>query len=315
MKHDQIWKMVIWTFFADFMELFLPDAARRLDFSRITPLNNEMFTALIDGERREPDILAEVYTRSGEPEIILVHIEVQAARNRDVPYRMWEYYSLLRLRTKKPVLPIVLYLVRGTGGIVQEKYTESLFGIDIQTFSYTAVGLPDLSADEYLEKENILAPALSALMRGEKGTRVIRKLKAYQRMAGASMDDTRRTILMHVIDSYITLSPAEEEEMSRKLEDRGNLEVHEMLSTYEVRGMKKGLEQGIEQGIERGKLEGKLEGIVAGKRDALFILLSHKFGKISYKVMDGIAKINSLEELDALIARAIDAVSLEDLGI
>jgi protein-S-isoprenylcysteine O-methyltransferase Ste14 len=29
-------------------------------------------------------------------------------------------------------------------------------------------------------------------------------------MAGASMDESRRTLLMHVIDSYITLSPAEE---------------------------------------------------------------------------------------------------------
>jgi hypothetical protein len=78
-------------------------------------------------------------------------------------------FSLLRLRSKEPVLPLVLYLAPGTGGLVQEKYTESLFGIDIQTFSYTAVGLPDLSAEEYLEKENILAPALSSLTRVEKG--------------------------------------------------------------------------------------------------------------------------------------------------
>jgi flagellar biosynthesis/type III secretory pathway protein FliH len=92
-----------------------------------------------------------------------------------------------------------------------------------------------------------------------------------------------------------------------------------MLSTYEVRGIKKGLEQGIIQGIERGKVEGKregiVEGIVEGKRDALLLLLRHKFGDIPNNVMDRVARINSLEELDAIISKAFDAESLEALGI
>ena len=307
MRHDQFWKTTLWIFFREFMELFFPEVSGHLDFTRIKLLDKEMFTDLPSGELREPDLVVEIYTLDGDLEIILVHIEVQTRRESDVPYRMWEYYSLLRLRTRNRVFPLVVYLEPGIGGVVQESYVETLFEREIQSFKYMAVGLRDLPAEEFLENENVLAPALSALMRGEEGTRVIRKLRAYGRMCRSDLDDARKSQLLHMIDRYLPLSEDEEVEMSQKMKEKEQFEVHEWLSEYEMRGIRKGIGQGIEQGIEQGLLQ--------GTRKTLMLLLEHKFGLVPEELARRIEEIDNVSELDALALKAMDATALSDLDM
>lgn len=50
--HDQLFKQLIHTFFAEFIDLFFPDVYLHIDFDSIKPLSEEMFTDLIDGENR-----------------------------------------------------------------------------------------------------------------------------------------------------------------------------------------------------------------------------------------------------------------------
>src|SRR4051812_40936414 len=98
MSHDQLFKELLQAFFREFMELFFPNVAARLDFSRVTFLDKEMFTDLPRGDQREADLVAQVYTLEGQPEIILTHIEVEARRRSSFPERMSEYYWMLKLR-------------------------------------------------------------------------------------------------------------------------------------------------------------------------------------------------------------------------
>lgn len=46
-------------------------------------------------------------------ELILVYLEVQAERPSVFPFRMSEYYMLLRPRHRLPAFPVVVYLVPG----------------------------------------------------------------------------------------------------------------------------------------------------------------------------------------------------------
>jgi len=282
------------------MELFFSDEASHLDFTRIRLLDKEMFTDLLSGELREPDLVVEIYTLDGM-EIILMHIEVQTRRERDVPYRLWEYYSLLRLRTRNHVFPLVVYLEPRIGGVVQESYVETILGREIQLFNYVAVGLRDLPAEEFLENENVLAPALSALMRGEEGTKVIQKLRAFGRMYRSDLDDARKSQLLHMIDRYLPLSEDEEVEMNRKLKEKEQIEVHEWLSDYEVRGIRKGIGQGIEQGL------------LQGKKETLMLLFEHKFGFVPEELERRMEKIDNASKLDALALKTMDAATLDDL--
>jgi hypothetical protein len=165
MDHDALFKEVLRTFFAEFMQLFFPEVSAQLDLSQVTFLDKELFSDLMDGIQREPDLIAQIRTKDGEPETVLVHTEVEGRRHSVIRSRMFEYYALLRWRFKLPVFPIVLYLSPGAGGLVTEQYVESLFGRDVTVFTYSAVGLPDLQSDDYQTEQNVLAPALSALMR------------------------------------------------------------------------------------------------------------------------------------------------------
>ena len=59
MKHDQLWKEVLLTFLREFLELFFPEVAERIDFNGIVPLDKEVFTDTPDGELREPDLVVQ----------------------------------------------------------------------------------------------------------------------------------------------------------------------------------------------------------------------------------------------------------------
>jgi predicted transposase/invertase (TIGR01784 family) len=96
MGHDQRFKEFLHAFLRDFLKLFYPRVEKRLEFENVEFLDSEVFTELHDGSRREADVVAKLRTRDGNPELVLIHVEIQLRPQRDVNERMFEYYSLLR---------------------------------------------------------------------------------------------------------------------------------------------------------------------------------------------------------------------------
>ena len=149
MRHDQLFKAVLQNCFDDFLKLFYPDVAERLDFETLRFLEKELFTDFPEGSRREADIVAEVKTHDGDPEIVLVHVEVQARTRGDFARRMFQYYATLWLRHSIPIFPIVIY-VRGGYGLTEEVYRQELLGLEQLRFRFASVGLARLDPREYL---------------------------------------------------------------------------------------------------------------------------------------------------------------------
>ena len=326
MQYDQLFKELLHAFFREFLELFYPDIAVRLDFNRVTFLDKELFTDLPEGRQREPDVVAQVYTLEGAPELILLHVEIQSKRDREFSYRMFEYYAMLWLRYKIPIFPVVLYLTPGAGGLTEENYTASLFERNILTFQYAVVGLPDLSADDYLNSENPLGTGLSAMMQPSKLGKLAQKYSTLIRLIASPIDDARKSLLAYLITTNLQLSPGDETEF-KQLMLRGEAEeVNSMLdidelfreyykSVYEERGLVKGIEQGIEQGIEKGVEQGILQGLIQGERHVLLKLMRQKFGELSETVTVKIEAITSEVELDTLAKRILVANSLEEMRL
>jgi hypothetical protein len=319
MSHDQLWKDVIWAFFQDFMGMFAPAAAREMDFSQARPLDKEVFTDLVGGKQRIPDLVVEVRTLDGEPEIVLVHVEVQRRRAADVSRRMAEYYALLRLRHRAPVYPMVLYLTAGAGGITRETYRESLFGEELATLSYLAIGLPDLAADAYIEMESPLGPAVASLMRSERYDAVTKTLRALERLAGSRIDEARKSLLARVVGAYSELSASEEHQLQVEVWRTGSSEVRNMVTIFEKWGIEQGIEQGIEkgieQGIEKGIEKGVREGLLQGQRRALLSVLTKRFGQLPDRMVARVNALSDADALDGLTVRAVEAATLADLGL
>jgi hypothetical protein len=170
--HDQLFKQVLEAFFPDFLRLFDPATAAHLDLTTVTFRNPEVFIDLPQGERRTADVVAEVRSLEGEPELVIVHVEIQREREPHFGHRMWQYYVALRQRENKPVIPIALVfyagrdgIAAGRDGIAREEYEEAVFGERILTFRYLQISLPLLRAEDYVQAEQVLGAGLASVMR------------------------------------------------------------------------------------------------------------------------------------------------------
>ena len=139
--HDRIFKEFLERFLPQFMQIFFPIEAARLDFSTVTFLRQELLITLPGQVLRITDVVAEISTLAGESEVVIVHVEVEANKPKPLPQRMFDYYALLRLLRRQRVLPIALVLKRGVGGLKWRSYKEELFGRKLIQFRYGQVGL------------------------------------------------------------------------------------------------------------------------------------------------------------------------------
>ena len=298
MSHDQLFKDFLREFFREFLELFFPHIAARLDFERVTFLDKETFTDAPEGDKRTADLAAEVYTQDGEPETIVLHTEIEGEWGSAFAARMDEYYKMFRLRHRKPIYPIAIFLTGGKGAIVRETHIESVFGEEVNRFTFSTVALSNLSADDYMTSNNPAAFALTPLMRVSKMGRVVQKLWSMRQIAVSAENDARKAVLANMTESYLKLSGTEAEEYALQIQPEAP-EVKQMITIYE--------ERGIEIGIERGE--------VNATRDHLFALLQHKFGELPEAAATHIAAMSGKAELNALFLRALDANSLAELGL
>lgn len=92
LDHDQLFKQLIGTFFAEFIELFFPTVYEQLDFSSLKPLSDELFTDLIAGERRQANIVMEG-TLKDQDTLIIIHVESQSYVQENFNERM--YHTLV----------------------------------------------------------------------------------------------------------------------------------------------------------------------------------------------------------------------------
>jgi hypothetical protein len=316
--YDQLFKTILERLLRDFLELFFPEAAARLDFQTLRFLDKEVFANVPDGTVREADIVAHLHTREGEPELVLVHIEVQTEPKGDFPRRMFEYYSVLRLRYRVPVFPVVVYLRHGPSSRIAE-YRESLFEQELLLFRYHTLALARLPAEEYVGT-SALGAALAALMAASRNRARLR-LSMLERVVGSQwsqLDEALRYLLVNVIETFFELSGEDAKEYRRLISGKEYRAVQEVELTWADRLMEKGREEGREKGLEEGREEGRAEGlevgILEGKRKTLSRLLAAKFGDLPGDIKTKVEAM-SAADLDSVLDRVLTAATLDELEL
>ncbi|MEM8933180.1 MAG: hypothetical protein AAGE94_18475, partial [Acidobacteriota bacterium] len=218
-RHDQLFKDLFQAFFHDLIHLIAPEAAGHLLLDRRRFLDKELFSDQPEGDRAEVDLLAEVPARDGPGKLILVHIEIEAEHRREMAQRMWRYYRLLRLRhPEQSVLPIVVTLRGGPGGVRWHRVHETLFGaLEIGAFRYLAFGLSSASAEDYVDRPEPLAWALAALMAWSSGDPVEHKIACLQPIAKADLSELDRFQLLNIVETYVRLDENDAERYAEAL--------------------------------------------------------------------------------------------------
>jgi hypothetical protein len=304
--HDQRFKSLLKTFFAEFFQVFFPAWADRFEFSRVDWLEQEIFTDPPRGERRSLDLVARLPLRpgvptpappSGEPAdhwLTLIHIEIES-RDSVPPLRprMLSYYEQLRRQYGLPVLPIALYLRVGLDGIGWDVYEETYWEQRLLSFTYAYVGLPGLEGEQFVAREHPLGWALTALMRVPPARRAAVHAKALRRLAEARENDYRRYLLLDCLEAYATLTAEQAEELGALLRS----ERYEGARAMAMTTFEKGLQQGLQ-----------------AWRTALKKQLEPRFGPLSSGAQERLQSLDS-ERLEALALELPKAQSLQELGL
>jgi hypothetical protein len=166
------------------------------------------------------------------------------------------------------------------------------------------VALARFEAREYVEKGSAVAATLAALMsRRRIRAPVPLRLSMVERVVQSGLDDARKFLLLHIIETYFVLAGAQREKYDRALSQERYREVRKMQMTW------------MEKIEKKSRKEGREEGLREGKREALLRQLEIKFGPLPEEMISRVRAVHSIQELDSYLDRVLAAASLDDMGL
>ncbi len=256
--HDQLFKRLIETFFAEFMHFFFPDVHNQLDFTHLRFLPKEMYADLTAGEKREVDLLVETKLRKSRC-LLIIHTEHQESHQKQFAERMYLYFSRLYDKYRCKILPIAIF-GHGRKNPEPEQFVVRLPFKKVLTFSYLVVQLRKKGWREFLKQDNPVAAALMSRAGYQKGERVQVKLEFLRMITRLGLDPARMQLIIGFFETYVRLNKAEETDLElqiRELHPKEEEQIMELYTSWELKGMKQGVKQGIQQGMQQGMQTGE----------------------------------------------------------
>jgi hypothetical protein len=308
MDHDQRFKALIRDFFPDFLTLFFPTISARLDLSSVEWLDTEMIPDPPEGARHLLDLVARVQAipdndpTTPENLLALVHLEIESSdKTTSIKPRLPYYYLHLLDRYQSPIMPIVLYLRVGLDGIGIDDVEITFLDEVVMRFRYYYVGLPALDAVQYLEGDNWLGVALTALMSMPREQIPRIGAEALRRLSEAPLNEQKKFLLSDCVEAYLPLDEAGQQLFEKITHNKNYMRLNAMNKTTYDRGIEKGIEQGIEK--ERLRILRIAE-----------VQVRQKFGPIASETLSELRQFRP-EQLEDLLVNMESAQSLSDLGL
>lgn len=299
-ESDSPWKELIEAFFPEFIRFFLPIADPDIDWDRgYEFLDKELqqITAEAETGRRYADKLVKVWTKAGQEAWVLVHIEVQGARESNFAERMYVYRYRIFDRFAVPIASVAI-LADESPTWRPNAFETALWGSrDLSEF--VSVKLLDYldRLDQLLEDENPFAIAVAAHLRAiqTKQDRQLRKrwkLELLKLLYERGLSRERIIGLFKFIDWLLSLPEGLE------------LEFRSELSAYEQERRMPYITS-----IERiGRQEGRRE-----QADTLVLRqLTRRCGTLSPALLTQIQAL-SLEQMENLADDLLDFSGIQDL--
>jgi predicted transposase/invertase (TIGR01784 family) len=297
-NHDRLFKLILSSFFAEFMDLFFPECSEYMDRESIVLLDKEIFTDLKMGETHEADLVIRVKYKERES-YFLVHAETQAQEQEEFPKRMFRYFCRLSEKHDLPVYPIAVFSFDTPFKEQPDAYEVCFDDLPVLAFKYRVVQLNRMDWRKYLKHENPVAAALTAKMHIAERDRPRVKLECLRLLWKLKRNQAEIRLISEFIDTYLSLT-ANEVPVYETL--RGKLESEEREAVMEVEtGWKR---EGIKEGLEKGRLEGRLEIITRQLR--------LRVGKIDGEA-EALIRGLSAGQLDSLSEALLDFSKTADL--
>jgi hypothetical protein len=295
MDHDRAFKELLTTFFAEFVEAFLPEVAKYLDTSSLDFLDKQAIAHITaESKKREADLVVKARFR-GKETFFLVHVENQSRKEAGFPKRMFRYFYRLLDRYDLPVYPVALFSYDAPRRAEPDRYEVAFPDKAVLDFHYTVIQLNRLSWRAFIQQPNPAATALMAKMKIEPQDRWRVKIECARLMATLKLDPEKAGVIWAFVENYLKLTAEEMQQYEReftKLTPEEQGATMELMTSWE--------QKGLQQGLHDGK-----EGIVSR-------LIKKRFGAVSPEVEERLDTL-SADELDELGEALLDFRSVADL--
>ena len=280
--HDRLFKELLSTFFVDFVDLFLPEAAGYLDKATVEMLDKEVFTDVTAGERHVADLVVKARFK-GEDSCFLIHVETQARQQEEFARRMFRYFARLYEKHGLPVYPVALFSYESPERPEPDTHDVTFPDLEVLRFRFRTIQLNRLNWRDFLRLPNPVAAALMSKMSVAPEERPKVKVECLRLMASLKLDPARMQLIAGFVDTYLRLN-AEEETLFRadvaRLEEPQGEVVMEIVTSWMEQGIEKGLAQGLAQGLVQGRQEGRQEGLQEGELSLISRQLTRKLGPL-----------------------------------
>jgi hypothetical protein len=254
--HDRLFKLLIETFFADFMRLYFPEIHQQIDYAHLKFLRQEIFTDLTEGDKRVIDLLVETKLQDEEG-LILIHIENQSYEQPKFNERMFLYFSRLYEKYRCKIIPIALFSYDNIKEEPDHFVIDFPF-LNVLHFRFLTIELKKQNWRAFINLDNPVAAALLSKMGYLNEERVQVKLEFLRMITRLKLDPARIHLLTTFFETYLKLNQEEEEQLSEKIHQmprEEEVKILELLTSWEKKGLEKGLQKGMEQGRKEAQFE------------------------------------------------------------
>ena len=306
---DSPWKDAFAFFLEAFLDLFLPRVGAAIDWSRgYESLDKELQSIVPNAElgKHYVDKLMKVWLHEGGETWILIHIEVQAQREKGFAERMFNYYCRLRSQYKRKIMSLAV-LADNNPSWHPKLFTEEFFGNRV-AFEIMTIKLLDwMSRQEELEASaNPFAPLVLAHLqalatRKDPEQRLSWKIRFVKSLYGHGWDEKQVRELFRLVDWLM------------KLPEELESEFWEEISAYEKEKAMPFVTTPERLALKKGREEGRQEGRVETLRKTIRVLLEKRFKGVPQEDMRILESLTDPDLLEKIHDEAITAPGIESL--
>lgn len=292
--HDRLFKELLSTFFREFVELFLPDVTAYLEPDSLEFINSEVFTDVTSGEKYEADLVVKARFR-GEETFFIIHLEHQSYSQAEFSKRMFRYFARLYEKHGVPVYPVVIFSYDEPKLAAPNFHRVEFPGFVVLEFKYRAIQLNRLNWRDFENQRNPIASALMAKMQRLDRERPTVKLTSLRLLSTLGLNPAQMQLISGFIDTYLNLSPEEQEEFEAELariQPKQQEEVMEIVTSW--------MEKGLQQGLQQGEIK------------IIMRLLSRQIGVLTPELQERIQRL-SIAQLEDLGEAILDFSRVDDL--
>jgi hypothetical protein len=291
---DTGWKFVLDAYFPRLLEFFYPYLHEKIDWTQDYQFLDKELQAITREAaigKRCVDKLVRVNSCNGQQAVVLLHLEIQGQRQSHFAQRLFDYYCLLHLRYKQPIIVLAI-LTDDSPSWRPTRYHSVVWEQPIIHFSFYTNKLLDYRGQELILENNdnpfawvVLAQLAAIQTKQDLNDRFQKKFRLVRRLYENDFSRDMVIALLTFMDWVLTLPEPLEIRYNQEIQQFEGEHGMTYITSFERIGIQKGIQEGMQEGIQ--------QGIQQGEYTILHHLLQRKFRQVPPRYLAMLLKADS----------------------